>query len=221
MSRNKLTTLFLISVIAVLSGTVAYAQTTVGMGMHQTTPTLPDDPSTIFQSHLNNIMGIPYNNTAGEMVTPEGYDPGTKHYIDVVAFEPTGHTFICPNGNKRVNTDDVYSSGYHSPINIFQHNNEHADIYNQRAYWQLSSIKIEAMHTDIHDGLYHVMGIAHMRSDNIRECGEMGTEELVTFDLFGVCDGSEAHMTVREANSWSITFNDEQHSAACLTAPSP
>ena len=86
MSRNKLITLFLISVIAVLSGTVAYAQTTVGMGMHQTTPTLPDDPSTIFQSHLNNIMGIPYNNTAGEMVTPDGYDSGDKEYMEAVGF---------------------------------------------------------------------------------------------------------------------------------------
>ena len=33
-------------------------------------------------------------------------------------------------------------------------------------------------------------------------------KQVVVFDLIGLCDGSEAHITVREADSWSISFDD-------------
>ena len=219
MSRNKLIALFLISAIAVLSGTVAYAQTTVGMGMHQTTPTLPDDPSTIFQSHLNNIMGIPYNNTAGEMVTPDGYDSSEKHYMDAVGFQSNAYTFICPNGVEAELEGSIYQT-HRSPMNIAEHNNGHAGESNFKLHWNLSNIKFEVMHVDIHEGIYHLSGIVKVGTFN-QGCGNVDVETMAVFDLIGLCDGSEAHITVREADSWSMRFDDSQHSAACLTAPSP
>ena len=198
-----------------LFSTVVHAQT-IGGGQHQATPTIPLPESTIFQTNLNSMMGLPVNGTDGEPLEP--FDAGSKEYMEAVAFESKGLTFICPNDREILKELAFSERENRYSLNIVEHNNEHAAPYANRVHWEIDNTYFEILHIDIHEGVYHLSGFADINQFH-EDCRTVTTESLVTFDMFGTCDGSEAYITVREPNSWSMKFTDAQHSAACLTAP--
>ena len=243
MSKTKLFFLLFViaSTIAVSSYTVANAQIheesrylppppPFGPNPHGTissSPITPPAPSDEFEEQLNNMMGVPYNGTDGELVTPEGFDPGEKEYPEIVSFSFEGAVLTCSdNVNMPVDQREHRNFNPHTDYRIFHDNSYKSDNTfqilngeprrsNDRSLPSGERLHVEIFHLDIKDGIYHGVGFAYGIP-----CVN-NTEKIHTLDIFGDCDGSEMHMTVRSENSWSIASNDASTHAACITAPPP
>ena len=176
-------------------------------GQHLPAPTLPPNAGTITDSKINIMMGMVENVT--------GYvPPSDKIYEDALGFKSMFATVTCSNGIESDVSMDSRREAQRPP-HVWHHDKGHdSSDSNYVAHMGMGNLRLDIMYLDIYNSTYHVSGIAEVRSGF--PCYTLDDiEPLVTFDLFGLCDGSEAHLTAR-GYDWSVKFDDTDHSATCL-----
>ena len=176
-------------------------------GLHQPAPTLPPNAGTITDSKINVMMGMVENVT--------GYvPPAGKIYEDALGFISKSGTITCSNGAE-TDFNIISRRATPDPPHVWHHDKGHdSNDSNYVVHMTMGHLRLDMMYLDIHNGTYHASGIAEIISSF--PCYEIDdVESLVTFDLFGLCDGSEAHLTAR-GYDWDIKFYDADHTAACL-----
>ena len=176
-------------------------------GLHLPAPTLPQNAGMITDSKINAMMGMVENVT--------GYvPPSDKIYDDALGFKSTFAVITCSNGAE-MDFNVISRRDALRPPHVWHHDKGHdSNDSNHVAHMGMGTLRLDMMYLDIYNGTYHVSGIAQIAAGF--PCNEIDDiEPLVIFDLFGLCDGSEAHLTAR-GYDWSVKFDDADHSAACL-----
>ena len=218
-SKTFFISLLLIVVLAATAGLITFSFTPSSFalhlpaselppgGLHQPAPTLPPNAGTITDNKINIMMGMVENVT--------GYvPPSDKIYDDALGFKSTSATITCSNGAEIDRKLDSRREAQ-VPPHVWHHDKGHdSSDSNYVAHLNMHQLRLDMIYLDIYNGTYHVSGIAEVSAGF--PCNEIDdVEPLITFDLFGLCDGSEAHLTAR-GYDWSMKFDDAGHTAACL-----